>query len=387
MKTYQIEPMAPLVFRSGRPFGEGSRDGANFPWPSSVAGLLRTVAMDSTGWLAAELGNDQQQALQAMATAGPILAKRTGAEITPLFPKPADALYLLKDEKSALFHLAPGAYPIGSGSDLPEGLAPVVLEPGAPKSKPQKGAEFWSLNQLLAWRRGESLAFADLPAEADKPLTDTRTNVAINRTSFASDSGRLFQIQGLDFSPARQEGKAGYTVADWLLLARFSETLDAQAVTLGGERRLSWLTQAANDPLALPDLHATALANGPGIAITFATPALFTDGWKPGWLNEALEGDVPGIPGLRLRLKAAAIERWQGLSGWALKANTPKLARKAVAAGATYWFEITGTPPAGWEKALWLAPLSDDPQDRRDGFGLAVPGPWNAQHLTTLTAQ
>jgi CRISPR-associated protein Cmr3 len=382
MKTYQIEPMAPLVFRSGRPFGEGSRDGANFPWPSSLAGLLRTVAMDEADWLATKLSDEQHHALMAMPAAGPILARRENSIITPLLPKPADALYLLKDEKIALFHLAPGAYPAGSGSDLPDDLAPVVLEAGAPKSKPQKGAEFWPLNTVLAWRRGEQVEYSDLPKETDKPLADTRSSVAINRKFFASATGKLFQIQGLDFSHARQ-AKGGFDAHDWLLLARFSKTLMTQGVTLGGERRLSWLTQTEADPLLLPAEHAAALAQSKGVAITFATPALFAGGWKPGWLNAGLEGDVPGIPGLRLRLKAAAIERWQGLSGWDLKTQKPKLARKAVAAGATYWFEIAGTPPAGWEESLWLAPLSDHPQDRLDGFGLAIPGPWN----TSLNAQ
>lgn len=385
MKTYQIEPMAPLVFRSGRPFGAGSRDGANFPWPSSLAGLMRTAAMDAAGWAATALNDAQQQALLSKATAGPILACRTGASITPLLPKPADALYLLKDEKTALFPLAPGNYPTASGSDLPAGLSPVVLSADAPKSKPQKGAEYWPLDKLLAWRRGESLAFADLPGETDKPLSDTRTNVAINRASFASADGKLFQIQGLDFGRARKQ-TGGYTDADWLLLTRFAETLAARTVTLGGERRLSWLAPVENDPLALPKAHADALTNSPGIAITFATPALFTGGWKPGWLDDALVGDIPGIPGLRLRLKAAAIERWQGLSGWDLRTQKAKLARKAVAAGATYWFEIIGTPPDDWQQALWLLPLSDDPQDRLDGFGLAIPGPWNTQLIAPLNA-
>jgi CRISPR-associated protein Cmr3 len=129
----------------------------------------------------------------------------------------------------------------------------------------------------------------------------------------------------------------------------------------------------------MPEFHAQTLQYSKGIAITLATPALFSGGWKPGWLDENLLGEVPGIPGLHLRLRAAAIERWHGLSGWDLKQKTPKLARKAVAAGATYWFEIIGTPPAGWEQALWLATLSDQPQDRRDGFGLTIPGPWDTQ--------
>ena len=48
MNTYLIEPLAPLVFRSGKPFGsQSAADGANFPLPSSMAGMLRTVTADN----------------------------------------------------------------------------------------------------------------------------------------------------------------------------------------------------------------------------------------------------------------------------------------------------------------------------------------------------
>jgi CRISPR-associated protein Cmr3 len=376
MKTYQIEPMAPLVFRSGRPFGEGSRDGANFPWPSSVAGMLRTASMDRQEWQADGLSDEQQTELLKLAATGPFLARRQGKRVTVMVPKPADGLYLLENEKTVLFRLAPGSYPAGCGSDLPAGLSPVVLDPSSPKSKPQKGPEFWPLDRLLAWRRNEAVEFGGLADAA--PLVETRTHVGIDRASLAAASGKLFQVQGLDFGRVRKE-RGGYGEEDWLLLAGFEGKLSEGSVTLGGERRLSWLASMGNDPLVLPEDHAKALRNSGGLAITLATPALFEEGWKPAWLGKEMEGEVPGIPGLKLRLKAAAVERWQGVSGWDLKKKTPKLARKAVAAGATYWFEIIGTPQEGWEKKLWLAPLSDSEQDRLDGFGLAIAGPWDTQ--------
>ena len=375
MKTYQIEPMAPLVFRSGRPFGESSRDGANFPWPSSVAGMMRTVAMDAKGWPASGLTESRQKELMGMEAVGPLLARREAGKIMPMFPKPTDALYLLpeKETKPVVCRLAPGEYPAGCGSDLPPGLAPVMLEENAPKSKPQKGADYWTLDQLLAWRRNEEVKFCSLSVA--KPEVDTRTNVAIDPNTFAAANGKLFQIEGLDFGNLRRK-QGGFENTDWLLLAQFSVALPEQAVTLGGERRLSWLAPAATDPLVMPDGYASQLANSSGIALTLATPALFNQGWKPDWLNEQLQGDFPGIPGLRLRLKAVAIERWQGISGWDLKKWQPKLARKAVAAGATYWFEIISTPPLGWEQKLWLASISDAEQDRRDGFGMVIAGLW-----------
>ena len=105
------------------------------------------------------------------------------------------------------------------------------------------------------------------------------------------------------------------------------------------------------------------------------TPALFAEGYRPAWLNEALEGEVPACPGLRVRLRAAAVERWLPVSGWDLAEHKARATRKAVAAGAIYWFELLEAPD-GFIQRLWLAPVSDKAQDRLDGFGLVLPRPW-----------
>ena len=43
MKHYLLEPLAPLVCRSGRPFGtQADADDINFPLPSAAAGLMRS---------------------------------------------------------------------------------------------------------------------------------------------------------------------------------------------------------------------------------------------------------------------------------------------------------------------------------------------------------
>lgn len=165
----------------------------------------------------------------------------------------------------------------------------------------------------------------------------------------------------------------GYEKFDWVFLARSTVDVAPQMVAFGGERRLSWLQRIpAQDPLALPEAHRKALQTSRKISLTLATPALFGAGWQPSWKD----GEVPGVPGLKLKLVSAAVERWQGISGWDLLNKQAKAARKAVAAGATYWFEIIGEPPADWVEKLWLAPVSDEAQDRRDGFGLVIPGIW-----------
>jgi len=379
MYEHLIVPQAPLVFRSGRPFGEGSRDGANFPWPSSLAGVLRSQVMDDRGWHG-RLDAAQQQALRDLAAHGPILAERCRDVLTPLLPKPADALLLLDDGGGKAYHrLLPGKLPAGCACDLPPGLQPLLLA-GDHKGKPQAGPAFWPLAKLLAWRREEEVALF----EHDEPARETRSHVALSRATLAADPGRLFQTEGLDFSRRRRASGRGFDDRDWVFLCRFAQALSERMVVFGGEGRLSRLDRPPDDALGAPGDYLATLATARHITLTLATPALFTEGWCPGWLDagkgwageEGAGGEVPGIAGLQLVLKAAAVERWQGVSGWDLAAWGAKPARKAVAAGATYWFEVVGDPPDDWAEKLWLAPISDQLQDRRDGFGLVIPGFW-----------
>lgn len=369
MHTYLLEPTGPLVFRSGKPFGTGSRDGANFPWPSSIAGALRTALMDADGMK----GEDTLQ----VAVGGPFLLRSTARGSCLYVPKPADALALLDEHDQAGLHrLRPGRLPQGVGADLPQGLAPVVLAQDAPHSKPQKLARFWPLDAVLAWDRGETVDLEELKREpAPLANTDTRTQVVIDRSSLAARDGGLFQVQGLDFGAVRRtaDGMGGYSKETWRLAARFAGALDARLLHLGGERRTAWLERANAAPLGLPKAHAEMLRDAPRLALTLLTPAPLSAGWKPAWLDDGLVGEFPAVAGLRLKLVACALERWQGVSGWDLAKGQPKAARKAAPAGSTYWFDIVGRPAGDWPAALWLASLCDEAQTRRDGWGLVLP--------------
>jgi len=374
---YAFEPRSPLVFRSAKPFGAGSRDGANFPWPSSLAGAVRTRAMDGRGWDVG-LSAVQQAELRAIEVTGPLLARRRGEALAVYTPRPADAVLLLDVDRSAIrtYHrLRPEPHPAGTGSDLPAGLWPLSFR-NRVKGKPQPAPAFWPLADLRAWGEGRGVNWT--PADPLPWATEQRTHVGIDRERMAAEGGRLFQTEGIDLGPRRlyaDDGSAAYGTDDWLLLAATPERLAPGLITLGGERRLSWLSVASAEELAAPASLSASLSQG--FALTLATPGLFSQGWRPGWLDDRLEGEVPGCEGLRVRLRAAAVERWQSVSGWDLATWRPKSARKAVAAGAVYWFECL-TGDSGALQRLWLARVSDDEQDRRDGFGLVIPRPWNA---------
>lgn len=94
------------------------------------------------------------------------------------------------------------------------------------------------------------------------------------------------------------------------------------------------------------------------------TPALFQDGWHP---QPAQLGGG--------RLVAAHVGRPLSVSGWDFVRRGPKPSRRMVPAGAIYWVEFdTPDAAAQWAKDHHFRSISDDPQDRRDGFGLIICG-------------
>ena len=58
------------------------------------------------------------------------------------------------------------------------------------------------------------------------------------------------------------------------------------------------------------------------------------------------------------------------------RSTGPKPVRRMVGSGAVYFFDVVppGQGQASKLAEVWLAPVSDDIKDRRDGFGLALWG-------------
>ena len=386
-RVFIIDPLAPLVFRSGKPFDAlsgGEADGANFPPPSSLAGLARTRYAEQTNLNFAAPGTLDR--LLKISVAGPLLARRELADgrLTPLAPKPADALYKKGGAATRVTRLSPQKASENGGCDLPAGLRPVMSEEES-SAKPAPGPAFWPWACLAAWGDGQEVDFNDLGKD-DYPETERRFHTALDAKTGAAAAGRLFQTEGLDFSP-RRRANAGDRAGPWaerelVLLGRSEEDLAEGLVVFGGERRLSRLRPAPAEIWpGPPNGLGEALRRAGGLRLTLITPALFSQGWHPGWLNGHLDGQLtgepPDCPGLKLQLQAAAVERWLPISGWDLAGRKPKAARRLAPAGSVYWFKIL-EPRADADQAaaLWLRPISDQDQDNRDGFGLALPAPW-----------
>ena len=389
----------PLVARDGRPFGAGQGHhmrSLDWPYPSVLAGSLRTLL----GKLSrSQFDEETVAALKALSIAGPLpLARRK-----LFFPAARDIVFK-RDETAEsankpleVFRRRPFDLGPGEGSNMVDGLLPLQLSPAASEDfKAETGPAFWARDTMASWlATSDGRGFAP-PSNSDGiprehlgsvlansgylavPAKEQRTHVQLDPDVLTAKEGLLFSTTGLAFDHQVQVAarvNAGPEFADTVNhLSSFHP--------FGGERRLAHWSRAEGieDQWTCPNIVRQALAGTPGVRMVLATPALFGCGWKPKWLGQDLAGTVPGT-GVSVRLKAAVIERWKPISGWGLELGQlgPKPVRRLVPAGAVYFFGVEQGEATELADRLWLESVCDEPQDRRDGFGLALWGVWDGK--------
>jgi len=380
-----LTPRDPLIARDGRPFGANAGNrmrSLDWLYPSVLAGSLRTLLGKQNGGFNPET----VKKLKALAVSGPF--PRIGDSL--FFPRPLDCVVREEIGKRACFGVRPAHFDSGEGCDLPIGLRPVLLSDGAGCDfKPAKLPGFWSAGMLAAWLANPTGGGFDSPPESatgskeflDLPPEDSRTHVKMDPASGVGAEGELFSTTGLVFTTA--DGQPLQMAARVEESNDFDESLTKLDCLhpLGGERRLAhWRRGQSASAWTCPGSIVEALKGAQLVRMVLATPAIFKAGWKPGWLDQGehgLEGTPPGSS-VKLRLAGVVADRWQPISGWSLEPPAgPKAIRRMVPAGGVYFFEVL-EGEAGSFTERWLHSVCDDEQDRRDGFGLALFGIWNA---------
>lgn len=376
----------PIVSRDGRPFGAGQGNrmrSLRWPLPSMMAGAVRTA-------LAKSANRDF-----SIGTAQDLLE----VEIAGLFPLADEQLYLPAPHDCVVHPqqgpLRAAPQPVAQGEcDWPAaGLLPVCLtKVQAPDDfKPEEAPAWWPAKRYAAWQIREDISFDHLFLQ--EPEIENRTHVQLDPASGAAEDSKLFTTAALPLTDLRRYGapSAGthssrFAVIRLAVRVRANGWCGEAAAKLdtlhplGGERRLAcWKTTTETSAWSCPPRIREALATASRVRMTLVTPAVFRDGWKPGWLNDALVGTWPGV-NVSLRLVGVSIQRWRAVSGWSL-ANLPgqpcgpKPVKRLVPAGGVYFFEIVDGN-ASVLADRWLEPVSDDKQDQFDGFGLATWGVW-----------
>lgn len=393
-----LVPRDPVIARDGRPFGAGLRmKSLDWPYPSVLAGSLRTLLGNLNGGFHRDDYPQFIQALKQLAVAGPY--PQVDGKL--YFPAPQDIVV-------RKFHGALDAFGIrpwdlageATGCDLPAGMPPVMFPESVEEDfKPEPVPRFWSCHAMARWLtnpRGENFlanGTTTWPGEfLHIPKHDKRMHVQMDYRAGAGVESMLFQTVGLDlyrFPRAHADDRLRNS-QDQLALRVTGATDSTVALQnldvlspLGGERRLiGWQACAKPEGWECPAqvqqvLRGADAAGGKFVRMVLTTPAIFSAGWKPGWLNQGPHGLVGTVPGtqVQVRLIGACVERWRPISGWSYEAHGPKPVRRLVSAGSVYFFQVQG----GQCEELstqWLGSVCDDPADQRDGFGLAIWGVW-----------
>lgn len=386
----QVTPHDPLVARDGRPFGVGQGNrmrGLSWPLPSVVAGSFRTALVKSNGGL--DFSGDIPQRLMQIAVAGVFPVH--GSEL--YLPAPADAVAEPNENgkgMKCLHRVVP--QPIRGGCDLPEdNLWPVMLSESQAGDdfKPAEVPAWWPVGKYAEWLLGNDVCFDT--SFLRSPLQEIRDHVCLDAERGAAAEGQIFATAGLNVTRLPRFGvdesmPLHERLAEITLSGRITIPDSETAFTigqqfgiwhpLGGERRLVHWRQAAVETTGwnCPARIRSTLATTTKVRMILATPAVFKDGWKPGWLTTGLEGELSGV---KLKLVGASNGRWKAVSGWSLAPpRGPKPIRRMAPAGSVYFFEVEKSGDAAPLADLWLQSVSDDEQEQRDGFGLAVWGVW-----------
>lgn len=401
---FQLTPRDPLVARDGRPFGAGQgrrMRGMDWPLPSVVAGSFRTALVKGITGL--NFSGDIPQRLKQIAVAGvfPVTTGESRPEEMYL-PAPSDAVAeMLENERGnrTVHRAVPqemGA--IGGGCDLPSsGLQPVMLPPSVRDFKPAALPAWWPMAEYARWLVGEEVHLNS--TFLGNPGQEVRDHIYLDPQRGAAADGEIFSSTGLNvaFIPRFVEtpGHVSTSFRDrfaQLTLSARVEIPDPETELriepdfriwhpLGGERRLvHWQQQGDGNLWKCPARVGQALEQATQIRMVLATPAIFAHGWRPGWLDHRLEGTPPGSK-VRLQLVGVCNGRWRAVSGWSLDHTKgqypgPKPIRRMVPAGSVYFFRCQKPGDAATLPQQWLQSVSDDPQERLDGFGLAVWGTW-----------
>jgi CRISPR-associated protein Cmr3 len=277
-----------------------------------------------------------------------------------LLPAPTDAVWHKPkpDELLVRTRLAPLQFGDGVMSDLPDGLLPLRPLAALGEGKASAGHAMWGWDAMEAW--------LTRPVAQDSPPSgfgvalpehESRTHVAIAGDSQTAEDGKLFTVDAV-----RGVGLRGNEVVrlSWAFSCA-DKNLKPGLVPLGGERRVSRLSPAG---VELPDMPTLSVKDGK-LRVVLVTPGIFAEGFKPG----------TGGLGAGVDVFAAAVGRPLAISGWDFDKKQPKASRRMAPAGSVYWLQFASNEAAlQWAAAHWWRPISDDAQDRLDGFGVCVVG-------------
>lgn len=426
MPEYLLEPLDLLFFRDARPMatGQGIGHGCRLPLPSTLHEALRSALLEHWGSRPIEAHSRNAYikrvttaqahvasgAFQSLQTRGPFLygarqhqpnetdeewqkVPQAHQESALRLPVPLDVV--IADQyrlRTLQLEANPNASP----------LTRLPVSPVAPTKEAPSG--FWTPTQFAAYLRGETQGeFRPLQTRyLYEP--EHRVGVQIDDATFTALEGQLYAATYLRPARATRVWFAA-EIAD----RRRTEESDLLAgldlLLLGGERRMARLECGQTvphldaDTLPAPDFQSLACRR---VKWALLTPAIFANGWLPGWVDDTrfnvrlrrvdhreratrrkarcngVKFDLTNdqAPAIAAQLVSVCLGRPLPITGWDVVNQSAKSTHLAVPAGSVFYFECTTPQDAvALSAALHLRPRSDALGEK--GFGWGVCGVWD----------
>jgi len=386
-KWYEIniEPRDVLFFRGGKPM-QASTIGEGAQWPSPSVFHQALLSTFHRKWPNAK-SNHQHFEKDKNKNSSFLYGDLQTVGVFPsiknktYFPMPADVQCKDKEGKK-LCILNPEK--LDGKSDLPDPLKMGLFKPGeATKEKPNK----WISEQaLLQYING-------VVDEKENPSLfeiEHRPGIGINPENGTTEDGKFYiaEYMRLHDGVSFKGFATGNALTDYFNKKKKSEFI------FGGQRGVAFLN-GIRDDAKLPTFDKP---SGTQIKWVLLTPAIFTGGWLPSWIDQK-NGEILGvkatkperhpretradwrarfikekIPG---KLVAACIPKPVPISGWKAQCGNegPRPTRLCVPAGAVYYFETDNEEQT--EKLLnFLNGKRKSDIAAEKGFGFGICGIW-----------
>lgn len=320
-----LSPVDVWLFRDGRPFDAGDDHYARSlfpPYPSVTQGAIRShhlvvKGVDLRNRHAIEAAVGTADDFGNLRMRGPFIARRnTDGTLTRCFPTPADALPW-KNGRLKVASPQPAAnFRVVTSADR---RLPLLFfsHPDIEAQKREPGG-WLSEDQLRRCLSGEPVE----PVSAETLFTfEHRYGIELDSDRRATQEGRLY---GAEFiRPCEGVGL-------YLEVSGYDDWPETGVMRLGGESRGARFEQV--EVMAWPAPPDPLPAR---FKVYFASPAYFTEGWRPQSWNRFFDGDVT--------LQAVALRGYETRGGYDLAGNSQKPARRYVPAGSMYYFESKGS--------------------------------------------
>lgn len=355
----RINAFDTLFFRDGRPFSMGEDSWASGifpPAPSVLYGVLRSAFLAQAGFSDENIAASANLKIKKIVLEGELLSNGTQEK---LFLPPTDLMELEGGRFKKYSVQTAQASPSNSSyhPSLSHQLLPTLIDGEEPEVLATDG--YFVIEEAFQdYLLNSTVSAGSLQAREEFMGLEAKVGIGRENMTRSTAEGQLYRV-GLN----RMTGSS-YKLHILVEFEGLPLTKNG-LLKIGGEGKTAAyesVDEAVNIPCA-------DLSSG-YFKLYLASPAIFTKGWLPSWIDkDTLEGEYQGV---KLKLIAANVGSPQSIGGFDMATRRPKAMFKAVPAGSVYYFQCLEGDSSTLETNLHGQCISDLRQE--EGFGLVFLG-------------